>query len=273
MSTGLGADKVITILAEGAELRTWSLIVTIFGDMARAPGAEIPGPVLNALTARMGVKPETTRVALHRLRKDGWIASRRAGRVSHYLLTDTGRAEAETASARIFARQPASPDTWHLVLLGPGADASVRLERDAAMSAAGRIPLAPDTWLGAGVAPENLDQDGFVIDGTTPRVPGWLRQQLMPDDLFVAYAALDQRLAAAKAALDTLPAPLSPIDTGAIRILVVHGWRRLVLRHPDLPDAFFPTDWTGASTRAQVHDLLDRLGTVTPADLAGAVPA
>ena len=39
-------------------LKTWSVIVTILGDLAAAPGARVPGPVLSALTEGMGLKPE-----------------------------------------------------------------------------------------------------------------------------------------------------------------------------------------------------------------------
>ncbi len=268
----MSAATAITALTEGAELRAGSLIVTIFGDMARAPGTGIPGPVLSALAGRIGVRPEAMRVALHRLRKDGWIASRRAGRVSVYLLTEAGRAETEAATARIFARRPQAPDSWHVLVAGP-LDPPARLALDGTMAAAGCIALAPGVWLGPGPAPAGLAPGFFALDGAAPRLPDWLRETLMPPALAESYADFEARLATVAALLGRCPGTLSPLDRAAIRILLVHGWRRLVLRHADLPDGFFPDGWRGAQARARVHALLDRLGPADVAALAEDAPA
>jgi len=265
------ARAAIAALSEGAELRTWSLIVTVFGDMARAPGAEVPGPVLSALTRAIGIRPEAMRVALHRLRKDGWIASRRAGRVSHYFLTDAGRAQSDTATARIFARHPPAAQSWHVAIAGPQ-NPPARLALDGAM-AAGYVTLAPGAWLGAGPAPETLDPGLFVLDGTTLRLPGWLSEALMPPALTQAYGEFDIVLARVAALLAGGFDSLSPTDRTAIRVLLVHRWRRLVLRHADLPDRFFAADWPGVRVRDRVHSLLDRLGHPSLADVADAIPA
>jgi len=252
----MSAEAAISALARDAELRTWSLIVTIFGDLARAPGAEIPGPVLSAITARIGIKPEAMRVALHRLRKDDWIESRREGRVSFYGLTDAGRAESERATTRIYAAGPTAPETWHLLLAGP-MDPASRLEREGVQAAAGYLCLAPGVWLGPGPAP--ADPEGlFAFEGAPAHLPAWLQDEILPPDLAAAYRDFSKTLAVAARALPS--GRIAALDRAALRVLVVHGWRRLVLRHPDLPDAFFPDDWAGPRARAQVLHLLDRLG-------------
>jgi len=252
----MGVEAAISALTEGSELRTRSLIVTIFGDLARAPGAEIPGPVLSAITGRIGVKPEAMRVALHRLRKDDWLASRRDGRVSHYGLTEAGRAASEKATGRIYAAAPAAPALWHVLVAGP-LDPAARLAHDGALAAAGYVTLAPGAWLGTGPAP--ADTPGlFAFDGTPAALPDWLRAELLPPALERGYASFARGLAATETALG--PGPLPALDRAALRVLIVHGWRRLVLRHPDLPDAFFPAGWAGPVARARVKALLARLG-------------
>lgn len=262
----MSADAAIATLTEGAELRTWSLIVTIFGDLARAPGAEIPGPVLSAITGRIGVKPEAMRVALHRLRKEDWLASRREGRVSHYLLTEAGRAESEKATGRIYATSPTEPEKWHLLVAGPIAPAQ-RLEADGALAAKGYVTLMPGIWLGHGPAPDRF-RDFLAFEGTPARLPDWLRLELMPDALADAYADFARTLKATTEALGT--AKLTALDSAALRVLIVHRWRRLVLRHPDLPDAFFPEGWAGPKARRQVHALLAHLGRPAIDDIAEA---
>ncbi len=252
----MGAEAAIDALTTGGELRTWSLIVTIFGDLARAEGAEISGPVLSALTRRVGVRPEAMRVALHRLRKDGWIETRRDGRVSHYQLTDQGRQESERATGRIYAAAPTEPQRWHLLIARP-LESAARHRLEARLEAGGHVPLAPGIWLGAEGAelPEGL----FVLSGEAPLVPDWLRAQLMPEALADAYAGFNAKLDKVEAAL-ARSEDLSALERAALRVLIVHGWRRLVLRHADLPDRFFPADWQGAQARARVQALLATLG-------------
>jgi len=259
------ASAAIRTLTEAGDLRTWSLIVTIFGDMARTPGAELPGPVLSEITARIGVKPEAMRVALHRLRKDGWIASRRVGRVSHYRLTASGLAESERATARIFARRTPPPERWHVAVAGP-LDPGARLALEGAM--AEHMPIAAGVWLGQGPAPTTLPPGLFTIDGSALGLPDWLRDGLMPPELARCYAAFDARVARVATHLAGGDATLALLDRTAIRILLVHGWRRLVLRHAALPDAVFPRGWAGPRVRDRVHGLLDRLGQPTIRELA-----
>lgn len=268
----MGARAAIAALAAGDTLRTWSLIVTIFGDLARAPGAEIRGPVLSALAQEIGVRPEAMRVALHRLRKDGWIASRRAGRVSHYFLTETGRVQSEEATARIFARTAPTAETWHIAIAGP-LEPPGRLGLETAMVATGYLPLVPGAWLAPGPVPRDLAPGLFALGGRDLRLPDWLRASLMPPSLAAAYAHFGVTLAEVSHLLSERLDTLSPLERCAVRILLVHRWRRLVLRHPDLPDDVFPDDWTGAGTRTRVHTLLDRLGRPTLADLEETVTA
>lgn len=260
----MGVEAAITALTTGAEPRTWSLIVTIFGDMARAAGAEISGPVLSAMTRRVGVRPEALRVALHRLRKDGWIETRREGRVSHYRLTDQGRHESERATGRIYATRPPAPEHWHLLVAGP-MEATERLALDAKLAASGYITLVSGVWLGE-KAPEYMPDGLFVLTGDAPLVPDWLRAQLMPEALAESYAGFNRALRVAQAEL--VEKDLSTLDRAVLRMLIVHGWRRLVLRHPDLPDRFFPTLWQGADARSRVRVLLTELGQPVLAEIA-----
>ena len=86
----------------GEPPRVWSFIVTIFGDLAREDDRYISSRTLNRLTAEIGVKPEATRVALHRLRKEDWLESAKFGRESHYRLTNKGRKLSREAAPRIY---------------------------------------------------------------------------------------------------------------------------------------------------------------------------
>ena len=45
--------------------RVWSLMISLFGDLAQEDGTAISGPVLSAMMSLLLVKPEAARVALH----------------------------------------------------------------------------------------------------------------------------------------------------------------------------------------------------------------
>jgi len=253
-------DTAIAALTQGRDLRVWSLIVTLFGDMARAPGARLSGAQLSLITGRIGIRPEAMRVALHRLRKDGWIESKRVGRASHYALTPFGRDQTQQAAKRIYAGTVDTPDSWHIVLAEPMAQAD-RAALEQQLVAKGYVTLTPTSYLGKGPAPAAPSL--MAINGQIDHVPDWLKHTLMPDRLMQDCAHLEKRL---KAALKPLARPeeLTALDAAALRILVVHAWRRVLLRQADLPDAFFPVASRGPACRQMVQHILGALPQQAP---------
>ena len=218
----------VQIMTQGQPPRTRSMLVTIFGDLALADGASLSGTDLAALTEPMGIQAPALRTALHRLRGDGWIESIRQGRQTSHALTPAARAQSRTAAPRIFGAAP--PKTLYLILTEPG----VAAPPDA-------VPVAPGMGLAAGPM-------GFALPLTA--IPDWMQAAICPVDLLTETA----RLADAFQALTRISGP-DPV----LRLLVVHGWRRIVLRTPNLPDAAFPAAWRGAEARSALRDLLVRL--------------
>lgn len=244
------------LLTRGESHRVWSLIVTIFGDMAQGEGDSISGAVLARLMGLMGIRPEAMRVALHRLRKDGWIDSRREGRGSLHWLTPFGRRRSAEASPRIYDRVRHLPETWHLLLSG-SADGNGRAQLDGALLSGDYLPIGAQAVLGQGALPDDL-HGLFGAEFSRFHVPGWLRDQVCPAAVVDHYKAFEADLRAVAAILER-GAPVNATETAAIRLLAVHSWRRLLFRHPDLPDAFFPVDWPGPVCRGLFCDLIKRL--------------
>jgi phenylacetic acid degradation operon negative regulatory protein len=221
--------------------RVWSLMISLFGDLAQAEGETIDGPVLSNIMEPLDAKPEAVRVALHRLRNDGWITSTKSGRISSHALSAKGRAESIAASPRIYAKPGGTQGAWQVVLTQ---DAS-------AEAGEGFTPLAPRIFVGAATlaTPENA----LVLQGN--HVPDWLRSQAEPAHLRGEYRALQHTLAALQ---DALPVgtTLPPNEIAAMRCLIVHNWRRLVLKHPALPADLTSAEWPGQKCHVLVNDLL-----------------
>lgn len=255
-----GRHGLAAALTGDADLRVWSVIITIFGDAVAPRGGVVAVSVLAALTAPLGIGAGALRVALHRLVRDGWLIRERRGRASFYALSPRGVAEFAPASRRIYAAAPAAGAPLALGLADPGLDAGARAGLEARMSGAGWQPVGAGVWLGPAAA---VPAPGvFTLAGTGGEVPGWLRARLGPPELSAAYAALVAELRQLAAALDGDgggPGRSDGATAAALRVLVVHRWRRLVLRHADLPAAYLPGDWPGETCRDLVLALHRRL--------------
>ena len=229
--------------------RVWSFLVTIFGDLARSDSDRIDGRVLTQLTDRIGIKPQAVRVALHRLRNDDWITSTKTGRSASYQLTRKGRSETLAVAPLIYSSldqmprgvQIAIPQTTHAT------------EKDT-LSQAGFVQLATRVFVGSAhaVAPETA----WVV--TTQNAPEWLRQEIVPRDWTKGFADLSAVLEA-HAPSEMRPAQNDPMTDAVLRVLIVHQWRRLVLRHPHLPPSVTGPDWSGHACRGTVNAVLRQI--------------
>lgn len=235
--------RLIDELLAFGDLKVWSVLATIFGDFAPGEDSILPGPFLSGLTGRLGIKIEAQRVALHRLRKDGWIEVARRGRVSHYSLSPKARRETAAVQSRVFDPAVLRPATCHLILTDPG---------QAAPPAKGAVALSPGSWLSLdpGTGGEN------VITSEVPvaTLPQWARDKAMAPGIQADYARLLALLAP-----DIDPELLTPSDQVTLRILVLHRWRRLVLSHPRTAAHLMGPDWNGNACRARVQHLLTLL--------------
>jgi phenylacetic acid degradation operon negative regulatory protein len=222
-------SPLISALHDEGRLRVWSLVITVFGDSVQLRGGRIANLRLQKLLGRIGIEPGTIRTALSRLGRDGWVTSEREGRNSYYRLTAEGLAQFADATSRIYAPPRAQPVTkW---VLAVGAD-------------------QPGIHVAPGVTLRPADQPGPAPDcavvGELSNLSAALRSDLLSKPHVAALNALFRDLDALSGA------SLTPLEAAAARTLLIHRWRRIVLRHPEPPIELLPPAFHGRDPRSEV---------------------
>lgn len=205
---------LIDALHGEGRLRVWSLVITVFGDLVQHRGGRISTARLGRLLGRVGVEQGALRTALSRLGRDGWVESARNGRISHYRLSPQGKSRFVPATGRIYAAPRMAPVARWALALSLGENGSPR------------VVLGP-----AQDAPKTAD---CLVEGDLTRLSAAYRETLLSPEQRAALAAL----AADLAALDTEIA--DPLDAAAARMLLIHRWRRIVLRFDEVPAELMP---------------------------------
>ena len=245
--------------------RTGSVIVTVYGDAVAPRGGEAGLAMLLALFRAMGVGDGVVRTACSRLARDGWLARRRAGRLSFYRLGPRGLAEFGAAEARIYGpMDPAWDGMLHLAFPDAGKDRS-RLD------AAGFAPAAPGVLASTNPAPPNVL--ALSAQGSASAMQAFAARVWSIERLGASYERFLDRFAALRAGASML----APLRAVVARVLLIHEYRRVVLHDPVLPTALLPDTWQGREARELCAEIYRALLPASEAwlgsDEAGPLPS
>jgi phenylacetic acid degradation operon negative regulatory protein len=254
-----------------------SLIVTIFGDAVLPRGGRVWLGSLIQLLEPMQLNERLVRTSVFRLVKDGWLGAETVGRRANYALTPWGRRRFEEASSQIYAAQaPVWDKRWRMMLVVGELSTRQREQLRRTLFWKGFGLVGPNCFIHPGV------QLGEVIDALSAEGLQALLPQLVPmmaEDFQSAPAASDVDLVTRAWDLSALGqsyaefvAMYAPILAHAqavsvaddeqaflLRMLLIHDYRRLLLRDPELPDALLPSDWSGRQARALCKELYKQI--------------
>src|SRR5690606_230200 len=126
-----------------------SLVFDLFGDYLRYRGGEVRLRHLVTLMGCFEIPEATVRVVAGRLRKEGWLSSRREGRETVYSLTDAAWKLLDEGRDRIFNRVRGPWDgQWHMVIYSvPESDRALREKLRKKRAWFGFGPLSASVWL------------------------------------------------------------------------------------------------------------------------------
>lgn len=229
--------------------RTGSLIITFYGDAILPRGGTVWLGTLLQFLEMLGTEGGVVRTAVSRLAADGWLDRDKTGRKSFYKLAKTGRERFETAVAHVYNPHPS---TWagrfELLLIGNGAD---REASRAVLTEAGFGSPMPGVW----VAPSDVL--------VPPEAAGAIRLEVSADDAtgrrLVDSSWSLERTANSYREFIKVFAPLegwagggdkiAPADAMLARVLLIHHYRRVILRDPLLPAPLLPAAWPALEAR------------------------
>jgi phenylacetic acid degradation operon negative regulatory protein len=264
------AAELIARFRRQRPLRGGSLIVTLFGDSIMPRGGTIALGSLIELAAPFGLNERLVRTATARLAHDGWLEGRRAGKLSEYHLSKSGRARFAEATKRIYSE----PDTawsgrWTLIVVPPMRAAERKEIRDELLwrgfgeisanvfahpeldsqalrsqrDAGGLLckVVAFDASLAGEDAPQRLVELGWDLEDLG------LRYRRFVDRFAIVQAELKQHRG------------IEPRDSFLVRTLLIHEYRRLHLRDPLLPAQLLRPNWPGAQAALLCRDIYARV--------------
>ena len=232
-----------------------SLLLTVLGEYVLPGGEPVWTTTLVRVLALLGVAEKAARQALARSAAEGWITSRRHGRLAQWALTDAGRRLLTEGARRIYTFGQEGPDwdgRWLVVLTGaPDAGRQDRHTLRTQLAWAGFGALPGGVWVSPDPGREQEASRILAELGLAGQAMSFIASYGAigaPAD--VVALAWDLRAVEARYEqfIDAFT-PIEPADDAAVltaQTLLVHEWRRFPFLDPRLPRDLLPPGWPGA---------------------------
>ncbi|MBR9882476.1 MAG: phenylacetic acid degradation operon negative regulatory protein PaaX [Oceanospirillales bacterium] len=270
MSSSTHLNALINQFRSQRPIRAGSLIITVFGDAIVPRGGKVwLGSLINVLEP-LGLNQRLVRTSVFRLSKEeNWLAAEQLGRRAYYSLTNQGRRRFDQAFKRIYV--PAVQDwdgTWSLAVLSQVPTETRQQVRDELQ------------WMGFGAFGPTLMAaphcDMLEVRNTLQELDALDSTILFETREGVQHSAkalraqsrecwnLDQINDSYRSFLDRFrpvwqemsnQKQLDPQECFIARTLLIHEYRKVLLRDPQLPAELLPSDWGGTAARQLCHNL------------------
>lgn len=259
--TKITLSPKVAKVRRGLVLRANSLLITLYGDALAPRGQSVWLGSLIGLMELFDLSPRLVRTSAFRLTADNWLVATRMGRRSFYALSDTGQQRVQHADRRIYEfKLPAWDGCWTLALLNTAMRASDRqaLRRELLWEGFGQVSTnlfahphgdhsALQDILNTTKAQDQvavLSASGIETYSDQP-LQNILHQAFKLTEVALAWQQFVTRFAPLLGELDTL----NPAEAFYVRSLLIHEYRRVLLRDPHLPQALLPVEWPGVQGR------------------------
>ena len=255
-----------------SDISARSVLVTVLGDSVLPVTKTLWLSRLFELAAPFGFSERLVRTSMFRLVTEGWVSNERVGRRSRYSMTLLAVRESEDADRRIYGRDQTNWDgSWTFAVLdtprmpAPERDKVARHLRWHGFVSLGRGLLASPS-----VTVQSLRELLHLVEPAAA-VPigraeiddldrlvdeGFFADVFRTDDTEVAHRGFLARYEPWQSR--DLEAA-DPLDAYGLRTMLVHEFRRVRLRAPDMPTELLPPDWIGERAYCLAAGLYRRL--------------
>ena len=237
-----------------------SLIMTVMGDSIFHRGGSISLASLIQLMDVLGLTERSVRTAVFRLVQNGWLISEKIGRTSYYKITESSRQRFINADQKIYnIYHPEWDQKWDLVLLSSvELDAKATLKKE--LEWLGFANIATNVMAYPGCDQQKLQNlilnlnmlDQVVLfkaetldlwKESYPTVKKMVETNWPVLELKNKYEKFTQDFREIFILLEN-ESEIDPMQAFQIRTLLIHQYRRILLKDPDLPYELLPTDWS-----------------------------
>ncbi len=251
-------DDLLDEFQSQRPLRGRSLIISIFGDTISLHGGSVWLGSLIEVLAPFGLNQRLVRTSVYRLIQEDWLQATQIGRRSYYSFTDFGLRQYQKAARRIYSSGEAKWDGQWMLLIPAFVEAE-REELRKELRWLGYGALAPGVLARPGADRQSLDETlaelgvtdkVVVMNAHTEEVMSQsaLRELSRScwnlDELEARYTEFLSRFRPTLTAINRSKF-LEPEQCFQLRTLLIHEYRRILLKDTDLPDELLPSDWVG----------------------------
>lgn len=262
-----------------ARLKAGSLIISVFGDAVAPRGGRIWLGSLITLLAPLGLNERLVRTSVFRLSREEWLVAKPLGRRSDYMLSPSGEKRVAEATRHIYSSTtPFWDRRWRLIMTVGYLTTKDRERLRKSLIWQGFGMLSNHCFIHPSA--DLMEAfDALVAEGLANLI-GKLKPLVAADPASFANAASDKDMVRSAWDLDHLalvyrefvqrydpilqayrqdPESTSDEDAFLLRVLLIHDYRRLLLRDPTLPDVLLPSGWPGQKARLLCNELYQRL--------------
>ncbi|EXR47423.1 phenylacetic acid degradation operon negative regulatory protein PaaX [Acinetobacter baumannii 1391434] len=259
-------QQIIDSVVKNETLSGTSLISTIFGDSVLHRGGNISLASLIQLLELFGFNDRAVRTSVFRLVKNDWLCSDKIGRTSFYRITDSSRSTYLQAEQRIYNDQMKEWDHyWDLILMSSlDTENKALLKKELEWLGFANISTNLMAYPGCNrielqrlLVDLNMSEQVVVFKAETLQlfnnsvdtIGRMLRTNWPIDELRQRYLQFLDIFREIGVLVMQENEQLEPVQAFQIRTLLIHYYRRILLKDPALPLELLPTDWPAISAR------------------------
>ena len=265
----LEINHFIAFRTEQVNISCKTLLVTVFGDVVSQHGDWIwLGSLIKSLQP-LGYSERLVRTSVNRLLKEDWLQMKTHGRKSFYSFTENANRHYTKAARRIYANDSTSTKDKWLIIFTNFVEETILPELKKQLKWLGFSSLASGVYAHPACSLKSLNEtieelklsDSVVIFDSQTHNPSsskvlkklvyekWNLDQLQQKylDLISIYGPFLK--------LSTL----TEQQSFALRILLIHEYRRILLNDHELSNKMLPDGWQGHQANQLVTKLYTKL--------------